>query len=252
MAESLKVAATAERGSEPAEDTRARLPARALLIALAGLVGGNVAAVVGYSVGLSVTPDERVTPLVLSEFLLWGGMLWACVVASRRYGTGLVRADFAVRPRGTDAAWGLLFAVADWVAAGTVTWLVSRLGRSYAGSNDSIVTDVLDDPPALVATILFAVVGAPIVEELFFRGLVQRALESWAGIGVAVVLQALLFGAVHLAEIRGSGWLGLWLSLSAIGLVHGLVYQRFRRITTCMWTHALFNVTGVLVIVSAA
>lgn len=230
-------------------DTRAPLPPRAALLALAGLGCGYVLGFVGAEVGLAISTTEKVWALLLSQAGLWAGMIGACVLASRRYGTGGFRRDFAVRPRAVDAAWGLLFAFADWVAAAAVSYLVvTFLGRGYHGSNGSVVTGYNTDVPALAAVIAFAVVGAPIIEELFFRGLVQRALEPLAGVAVAVLVQGLIFGGVHVAEGSGAGRLGLWLALSAVGVVHGLVYQRFKRITVSMWTHALFNAANVMLI----
>lgn len=232
----------------PADDPRPPLPPLAGAIGLAGLLVGNVAAVVGYAVGVAITPHELFTALLLSELLLWGGMLGACWYASRMFATGSFRVDFSVRPKRSDVALGVLFALADWAAANAVTQLVSLLGRSYAGDNSGIVTDVRDDVPALGLTVAFALLGAPIVEELFFRGLMQRSIQAWAGVPGAIAVQGLLFGAVHLGEDSGAGLLGLWLSLSAVGIVHGIVYQRYKRITTSMWTHVMFNVGGVVLI----
>lgn len=241
----------AEEVQEPATDPRGQLPARAVMAAVGGLLVGNVAAVIGYAIGDLATPTELLVPLILSELALWAGMLGACRWASARLGSGSFRTDFGWRPRRFDAGWGLLLALVDWIAAGVVAQLVGLLGKGYAGSNATIVTDVRHDVPALVATIAFAVVGAPIVEELFFRGLLQRSLESWAGVPVAIVLQGLIFGAVHIVEITGKGQLGLWLSLSAVGIVHGVAYQRFKRITVSIWAHAIFNLGGVVLIFAA-
>lgn len=229
-------------------DTRGRFPPRAIGIALAGLVAGNLAAVVGYVVGQAVVPGTDAGALLLSELLLWGGMLGACAYASRVHATGSFRRDFAIRPRPVDIGIGLLAAVCDWVAASGVSVLVSLLGKGYAGSNSNIVADVRSDKAALVVTIAFALAGAPIVEELFFRGLLQRALEPFAGVVGAILLQGLMFGGIHVLETSGAGRLGLWLSLSAVGIVHGVVYQRVKRITASMWAHALFNTVGVVLI----
>jgi uncharacterized protein len=245
-------AAPAERSDEshpaPVADTRARFPGSVLWIAVAGLLAGNLIAVIGYSIGQAIVPGTDAGAMLLSEVGLWGGMLGACAYASRLHGTGSLRHDFAIRPKRRDIAIGLGAAVADWIAATGVSVLVSLLGRDYAGSNSNIVTDVRSDVPALAVTIAFAVAGAPIVEELFFRGLVQRALEPLAGIIGAILLQGLVFGGVHVAETSGAGRLGLWLSLSAVGVVHGIVYHRVKRSTASMCAHALFNAFGVVLI----
>jgi membrane protease YdiL (CAAX protease family) len=77
---------------------------------------------------------------------------------------------------------------------------------------------------------------------------VQRALEPVAGVVGAILLQGLVFGGVHVAETSGAGRLGLWLSLSAVGVVHGFVYHRVKRSTASMCAHALFNAFGVVLI----
>jgi uncharacterized protein len=232
---------------EPA-DERARFPTKALGIAVAGLVAGNLVAVIGYVVGQAALPGTNAGALLLSELALWGGMVGACAYASRVHATGSLRRDFAIRPRPVDVGIGLLAAIADLVAAYAVSFLVSLLGNDFVGSNSNIVTDVRDDTAALVLTIVFALAGAPIVEELFFRGLLQRSLEPLAGVAGAIVLQGLVFGGIHVLETTGAGRLGLWLSLSAVGVVHGVVYQRVKRLTASMWAHALFNTSGVVLI----
>ena len=254
MPDDSPVPAPVAPGGPPAGDPRreparpATFPGRVLWIALIGVVVGNLLAGVGYALGLWAVPGTDAGAIALGQLLLWGGLLWACVRASRGYGSGSVRRDFGLHPRPVDAAIGLGGAVLDWVAAYGVNELVSLLGPSYTGSNSDIVTDVRSDVPALAVTVVIAVLGAPIVEELFFRGLLQRSIVARVGVLWAVLGQGLLFGAVHVVETTGAGRLGLWLSLSAVGVVHGLLYQRFGRLTVPMWAHLWFNALGVIAI----
>lgn len=55
-----------------------------------------------------------------------------------------------------------------------------------------------------LATAFVAVATAPIVEELIYRGLLYRALEKAAGMGVAIALVSLLFAGVHVFQYRNN------------------------------------------------
>ena len=54
------------------------------------------------------------------------------------------------------------------------------------------------------ATAFVAVVTAPLVEELIYRGLIYKALEKAAGVAIAVVIVSLLFAGVHVFQYRNN------------------------------------------------
>ncbi len=54
--------------------------------------------------------------------------------------------------------------------------------------------------------VLVAVVFAPLVEELFFRGLLLRSLQRRVGTGRAVALSSVLFGLAHPQPLPGGRW----------------------------------------------
>lgn len=55
-----------------------------------------------------------------------------------------------------------------------------------------------------IATAFVALVSAPLVEELIYRGLLYRALEKAAGMGIAIALVSLLFAGVHVFQYRNN------------------------------------------------
>jgi uncharacterized protein len=55
-----------------------------------------------------------------------------------------------------------------------------------------------------VATAFVAVATAPLVEEMIYRGLLYRALEKAAGMGVAIAIVSLLFAGVHVFQYRNN------------------------------------------------
>ena len=55
-----------------------------------------------------------------------------------------------------------------------------------------------------MATAFVAVVTAPLVEEVIYRGLLYRTLEKAAGMGAAIALVSLLFAGVHVFQYRNN------------------------------------------------
>ena len=95
----------------------------------------------------------------------------------------------------------------------------------------------------LALLIVVAVIGAPIVEELVYRGLLQgalgRTLRQWRG-WLAVVLAAALFALVHFLPVEYPG-------LFLIGLVVGVCALRTGRLGMGILTHAAFNAAALVV-----
>lgn len=90
------------------------------------------------------------------------------------------------------------------------------------------------DPILISLVIVSAVVAAPVFEELFFRGIVQRAMlgltqSPWG----AIVLSSGVFMLVH------SWW--LWPPIFVLSLALGLLYQRTASLLTVILAHAAFN-----------
>ncbi len=55
-----------------------------------------------------------------------------------------------------------------------------------------------------IATAFVAVVTAPLVEELIYRGVLYKALEKAAGVAIAIVVVSLLFAGVHVFQYRNN------------------------------------------------
>ena len=68
---------------------------------------------------------------------------------------------------------------------------------------------------ALAATAVLVCVIAPVAEEFIFRGYIFPALRNWKGLWPAVVLDGLIFGAIH----AGSAPVGYLFPLALFGMV---------------------------------
>ena len=96
----------------------------------------------------------------------------------------------------------------------------------------------------LYVALLFAVVGAPLMEELCFRGLAFAAIAKWAdahripAVPWATVGSAFLFGAIHLEPVR-------FPLLFVIGLVLSYLRARTGRVGASVVAHAFNNLIAV-------
>lgn len=79
-----------------------------------------------------------------------------------------------------------------------------------------------------------AVVLAPILEEMLFRGVVQGSVTKRFGPVVGIIVSALVFGIVHINPIQVVG-------AFSIGLVLGYIYHRTKTLWSVIILHFLNN-----------
>ena len=84
------------------------------------------------------------------------------------------------------------------------------------------------------AGILLMAIAAPVVEELFFRGAIERALLRRYKPWVAIVASGLIFGVIHVNPVQV-----VYASLA--GILLGWLYWRTRSLVPCMVVHVLNN-----------
>ena len=243
------VAGTHVASIEPAPET-ATLPVQAAAGAVVVLTTSLVSSklLLDALVGLGWPIAVYVAVLAV---LGYGPSLAWCWYVSRRWGTGQLGADIGLAPRWADLGWGpvvWLTALAAQVAAAVV---VMTIGVPVA-SNTEAISDAAVDRTYVVSIVLTAVIAAPIVEEMVFRGVVLRGLHSRIPLVPAVGGQALLFGLAHVDPVRGAGNVGLVIVLSSVGLVLGGAAALLRRIGPSIVGHALFNAAVLLIVLSGA
>ncbi len=168
------------------------------------------------------------------------------MVAARLKGNGVV-ADFGFRAKLVDPAIGL------GVGLGTQFILVPALYIPIfwlfdVTSNDLEepargLTDRATDPFGVVLLVLVVGIGAPIIEELFYRGLLFRSLERRFGEGwVPVAGSAALFAASHFQPLQ-------FPALALLGVVLALLVRRTGRLGPAIATHMVFNLVTVTFLV---
>lgn len=240
--------AAAEAAWQQVDDPRAHWPGWVAAAAVCGMVAAVLVAVL-LATGADAAGGSDVVVLVASVVGLYGTLLATCVVVGRTLGTprGLL-ADFGLRVRGLDLAWGLLFGLAARAASIAVVLPFVLVDDDLGGSNLPTEQDLGGDVGLAVGFFVMAVLVAPLVEEVFFRGLLQRSLETalpaWAAIGVA----SILFGLAHASIELGPGNVSIIAATAAGGAVFGMTARRFRRLGPSIAAHAWFNLPAAIAI----
>ncbi len=173
-------------------------------------------------------------------FVGYGPSVWWCWFASRRWGSGRLARDVGLRFRWSDAGWGPIVWIAAFGCELAMLLIVRLTGIPLIGNTEG-VGDVDADRAYVIALLLTAVIAAPLVEELVFRGVMLRGLLSRVAVVPAVALQAVLFGVAHVDPVRGSGNVGLALVLAAVGVGFGGATYLLRRLGPAIIAHAMFN-----------
>jgi membrane protease YdiL (CAAX protease family) len=224
-------------------------------IAILGFLVG-IALSVAITVPLVLVGFEATDPAVLlgSMIGLWIGMGGACVIAVRRKGTGSLRDLGLVRPRWIDPVLGLGLGIGSLIAVAMVAALLNLVDADLLPGEREDLTRPADQGGAVAIGVLYlvAVVGAPFFEELYFRGLVQGTLRARWGVGIALVVQALLFAIVHLNPDAGLGNVGIYLVIVTVGVGLGAIRQLSGRLPPGMFTHAAYNAIIVTLVVLGA
>jgi membrane protease YdiL (CAAX protease family) len=176
----------------------------------------------------------------------YGPSVWWAWYAAGRWGTGDRRTDLGLRLRWSDLGWGPVVWLCGLGAQIVVALVVTLLHIPFSGNVDD-VRDLDLDRTYVITQAIAAVVAAPIVEEIVFRGVILRGFLSRMPWVPAVIIQGLLFGAAHVGTASGAGNIGLALVLGGVGVMFGGAAFLLRRIGPAILGHAIFN--GVVLII---
>ena len=216
---------------------------------LVGVFGGYALASLIAAIWYAVSGDEELSLAgqAASQIGLWTGMVGAAVVASHRKGAGTLAEDFGFRGKWTDIGLGLVVALAVQLL---VLPAIAYLLRPLLGEPEvsGPVQDLLDKSQGLAfaGLILSVAVGAPIVEELFFRGLLLRSLQRRVPDWAAVIVSAVAFGIAHGSALPVDAVLLVMISLTVFGAILAILAIRTGRLGPSIVTHSVFNLFTLL------
>ena len=210
------------------------LVAFSLVVALSGVDPDN-------------TDDLSLGWVALGQVGLWAGLLGVPLVVARRKGNGAVR-DFGIRVEWRDTWLGSLAGLATQFVL--VPLLYIPIFTIFDVSSEKLeepargLTDRATDPLGVVLLVLIVGIGAPIIEEIFYRGLLQRALTNRFGVWPGIVGSALLFGGSHFQLLQLP-------ALVVLGVILAYLTHRYGRLGPAIFAHIAFNMVTVVVLVSS-
>lgn len=217
-----------------------------LLATLGGVIGETIAIVV--TATKSVNGKLPITAPVLAGAVVgqYGVWLVWIYVASRFKGAGSLRADFGLAVDFVRDWWMIPIGLGFEIVAGIVILPISRL----IGHAPQQVVQELDSAHGAKLAVLAvtALAVAPVVEELFFRGLLLRSLQRRLPAPAAVAISALAFGLAHVVFDWGSGV--VLPALVALGMVSGVLAVRTGNLSRSILLHVGFNLLAVLAVLT--
>jgi membrane protease YdiL (CAAX protease family) len=223
--------------------------------AITWVVGNLIGTAIVSAAGYHSTDDAPVWVTMALAAGLWTPMLVGLWILTDRFSQHRSAQRSFVRPSFADE-YGLRFKIVDLVGVPVgvlsqlvllrlVYWPLERgwpqtFSRSRVERN---ARDLYDRAHGgwLVGLIAVVVIGAPFVEELMYRGLLQRAALRRVNYAFAVVVVAAFFALIHFRWVEYPG-------LFVFGLVLGVCALRTGRLGMGIAAHMAFNATGLLLV----
>ncbi|GAB3270820.1 CPBP family intramembrane glutamic endopeptidase [Arthrobacter pigmenti] len=242
-----------------------------LAFMLVPLAGGVLIALLG---GGELTPAL----VLLSLAVVWATILGVCLVVSKRRGYGSLAEDFGLRFKWVDLGIGLGCGIAARLLVLAVTSLLVSVWPPPDGQMPTTNISVFLTG-GTVWLIINAFIGgvliAPVLEELFFRGFILRAVQNtwWlrgskhsvdhapalaadnatikiavprrslkTATTAAVLISAVIFSLVHVGSVPDLySTVVLLISIFVMGVVCGTLTVLTGRLGPAIVTHIFFN-----------
>lgn len=182
-------------------------------------------------------PDSAVWDIACFQGFLIAGLAWRMHRKRRPWGRPLPPRTLVVQ---SLVRWLAILPVL-WGVAAAWQWLLHTVGHDVALQPS--IQFFLDARGTWERTafILAAVVVAPVVEEILFRGILLPLLIQRIGPLAGVALSALFFAALH-------GGLGAFAALAVLSIALSLAYARTGSLWVPIGMHILFNTVNLLLL----
>lgn len=193
-------------------------------------IGGAIVAIV---YGSDLPDPLPIRAIIAFQIGLWVVYGLGPIVTTKQLGDGPV-ADLGARITTQDIGLGVAVGLATQIALIPlyipIGWFVDEDPSEAARE---LVDRVSSNLEWGLLTVM-VVVAAPLVEELFYRGLVLRALQPLTGTWPAIIIQAAVFAFSHLQPLQFAG-------LFVFGVVAGWLAVKTGRLGASWAMHVAFN-----------
>lgn len=223
-------------------------PGEAVAGWMAAWVGSGLSAT-ALLIAAGVANDGDASPsvgwLAASAVVQWAALLAVTVYLVRRHGSGRLTADLGLRMRPIDLL-GIPAGVVAQVALVPLVYAPLRAVWPGTFDTDEIerrARDLWESAQGGGAVLLVAIVvlGAPLVEEVVYRGLLQSSFSARLGRLAGWAIGAALFAVIHLQAVEIPG-------LLVAGLVFGAGLLLTGRLGASVLAHMAFNAAGLVLV----
>ena len=187
----------------------------------------------GVPLDISVPPPLWLTALLQLP-------LWLCIGAvpvwfAVKKGKGVV-AELGLRMKAVDVPVGLAIGVAcQLLMVPALYWVIFKvIGTKDVSAEARQLTDRATDPLSVLLVFVVVAIGAPLAEEIYFRGFAQRIFARKISPVWAIVASAGFFAASHVQPLQ-------FPALFVFGLVLGYLAWKSDRLGPAIWAHVGFN-----------
>ncbi len=143
--------------------------------------------------------------------------------------------------QGIQWSWPGASAAVFFISGIMLALAVEWLSRFLPMPKSLPIEDLFNNRTNAYLMAVFGMTLAPLLEELFFRGLLYPWLRREVGLIVAVLLTALGFAGIHIFQL-GYAWAPI-LSIFVVGVVFTLVRQRWSSVASSFLMHCGYNFT---------
>ncbi|MBR1998721.1 MAG: CPBP family intramembrane metalloprotease [Akkermansia sp.] len=204
-------------------------------IALTTLIYASSIGVTAKQTGTEPANGSDQLYMILLPLLLYAPLLVSYVLHAGKHftlNTSHIGAVFA--------ALGGVYACSYILDASGILYLLQSLTDSPI-EQQSITLLKTKQVEEVLYIIVGAVIIAPLVEEIFFRGFIFRIICQNSGMAVAAAASGLFFGAVHVSLLQTC-------ALTCFGIIQGILYHKTQSIVYPIIMHVLFNGIAVICI----
>lgn len=169
-----------------------------------------------------------------SSVMIWFVYVAGPILVTKTRGDGPV-ADLWASVIARDVPVGLTVGVAlQLLVLPVVYWPILQLTEIEPGTAAQELVDRIDGPIDFIILAVVVVIGAPLAEEFFYRGMLLQGLRRRLPDAAAILVSSGLFALVHIEPI-------LYPGTFVLGLVAAIVTLRTGRLGLAWSMHVGFN-----------
>ncbi|MER2063182.1 MAG: type II CAAX endopeptidase family protein [Alkalibacterium sp.] len=212
-----------------------------------GLLGWTILAFIGVTILsmillLSFSPDHFPFVRIISDSLLYF-LIYKIVTAQMKKKSLSIEAAARSTPKvGREllriSGWTLLVAIVATSFSVFLLTVVSFIPNIFDRLIPYLEQISMEGGLSTAYILIIAVIVAPIVEEVVFRGYIMNKWIDKYSVKTGIILSSLLFMLIHFSS--------LFIPQLLLGLLCGLVYVKYKNLFYAIFTHSLYNLLVVL------